>query len=193
SPSATAHRQPQRTRPTQPEDRAVATFHIWTLGCQMNQADSLKLAAGLERLGYRPGGDDAAADMVVINTCSVRQHAEDRAYSRLGVLRKRREQGQRVSIAVMGCMVGPKTDDLRRRFPYVDAWARPQQFDPILELASESRDTSEGELGGLMAGGMRRTYGLPSGPTAFVPVVHGCDKVCPHCIVPRRRRRREAR
>ena len=177
----------------------MATFHIWTLGCQMNQADSLKLAAGLERLGYRPVEDDGAADLVVINTCSVRQHAEDRAYSRLGVLRKRREQGQRVSIAVMGCMVGPKTDDLRRRFPYVDAWARPQEFDPILELASESRDTSEGELGGLIplevvrGEGMARTYAKPSGPTAYVPVIHGCDKFCTYCIVPLRRGREASR
>lgn len=177
----------------------MATFHIWTLGCQMNQADSLKLAAGLERLGYRPVDDDAAADLVVINTCSVRQHAEDRAYSRLGVLRKRRDQGQRVSIAVMGCMVGPKTDDLRRRFPYVDAWARPQEFDPILELASDSRDTSEGELGGLIplevvrGEGMARTYAKPTGPTAYVPVIHGCDKFCTYCIVPLRRGREASR
>ena len=82
----------------------MATFHIWTLGCQMNQADSLKLAAGLEKMGYRAVEDDADADLVVINTCSVRQHAEDRAYSRMGVLNKRRREGQRVSIAVMGCM-----------------------------------------------------------------------------------------
>ncbi len=176
----------------------MATFHIWTLGCQMNQADSLKLAAGLERMGYHPVDDDAAADLVVINTCSVRQHAEDRAYSRLGMLRKRRNQGQRVSIAVMGCMVGPKTDDLRRRFPYVDAWARPQEFDPILDLAAGARDTSEGELGELIplevvSSGMARTYAKPSGPTAYVPVIHGCDKFCTYCIVPLRRGREASR
>lgn len=171
----------------------MSTFHIWTLGCQMNQADSLKLAAGLERIGYRAVEDDRDADLVVINTCSVRQHAEDRAYSHLGVLRKRRESGRDQKIAVMGCMVGPKTADLRRRFPHVDAWARPQQFDPILELAGASRDVSEGELGSLMTGGMERTYGLPSGPTAFVPVIHGCNKFCTYCIVPLRRGREESR
>lgn len=176
----------------------MATFHIWTLGCQMNQADSLKLAAGLEKMGYRAVEDDADADLVVINTCSVRQHAEDRAYSRLGILAKRRRQGGRLSIAVMGCMVGPKTDDLRRRFPFVDAWARPQQFDPILDLASSSRDTSEGELGNLIPlesvrRGMARTYALPTGPTAYVPVIHGCDKFCTYCIVPLRRGREESR
>ncbi|MEX2446064.1 MAG: tRNA (N6-isopentenyl adenosine(37)-C2)-methylthiotransferase MiaB [Dehalococcoidia bacterium] len=171
----------------------MSTFHIWTLGCQMNQADSLKLAAGLERIGYRAVEDHADADLVVINTCSVRQHAEDRAYSRLGVLRKQRAAGRELKIAVMGCMVGPKTDDLRRRFPQVDVWARPQQFDPILEVAGAARDISEGELGSLLEGGMGRTFGLPSGPTAYIPVIHGCDKFCTYCIVPLRRGREDSR
>jgi tRNA-2-methylthio-N6-dimethylallyladenosine synthase len=164
----------------------VPKFHIWTLGCQMNKADSLKLAAGLERLGYAAAEDDSGADLVVINTCSVRQHAEDRAYSRLGVLRKRREGGEQFSLAVMGCMVGPKTDELERRFPWVDAWARPQQFDPILDLAGLGRDVSKGEF-------WTETFGVPDGPSAFVPVVHGCDKFCTFCIVPFRRGRERSR
>ena len=170
----------------------MATFHIWTLGCQMNQADSLKLAAGLEQLGYREAPAEDDADLFVINTCSVRQHAEDRAYSKLGVLRKQRELGKQLQIAVMGCMVGPKTDDLERRFPYVDAWARPQQFDPILDLASIERDVSEGELGSALIE-MSSTFGVPDGPTAYVPVIHGCDKFCTYCIVPLRRGREESR
>jgi len=177
----------------------VSTFHIWTLGCQMNQADSLKLAAGLEQLGYHAVEDDADADLVVINTCSVRQHAEDRAYSRMGVLRKRRVQGKQFKLAVMGCMVGPKTDELRKRFPYVDVWARPQEFDGILQVAGDYRDVSEGELGALLDDSKptfqmaQGTYGLPKGPTAYVPVIHGCDKFCTYCIVPLRRGREESR
>ncbi len=166
----------------------MPTFHIWTLGCQMNQADSLKLAAGLERLGYVEASDPAS-DLVVINTCSVRQHAEDRAYGRLGVLRKRLESGEQFKLAVMGCMVGPRTDELERRFPWVDAWARPQQFDPILELAGVAglgRDISEGEF-------WTETFAVPKGMTAFVPVVHGCDKFCTFCIVPFRRGRERSR
>ena len=170
----------------------MATFHIWTLGCQMNQADSLKLAAGLEQLGYQEAPSEDDADLFVINTCSVRQHAEDRAYSKLGVLRKQRLEGRELQIAVMGCMVGPKTDDLERRFPYVDAWARPQQFDPILNLAPVERDVSEGELGSSLIE-MASTFGTPTGPTAFVPVIHGCDKFCTYCIVPLRRGREESR
>ena len=169
---------------------AMLTFHIWTLGCQMNQADSLKLAAGLERAGHAPATDPERADLAVINTCAVRQHAEDRAYGRLHKLHQRRERGDAFQIAVMGCMVGPEGDarraDLARRFPWVDVWARPQEFEPILEAAGMARDVSEGEF-------WTETYGRPAGPTAFVPVIHGCDKFCTYCIVPLRRGRERSR
>ena len=171
----------------------MATYNIWTVGCQMNVADSQKLAAGLERIGYTAVPDDVDADLVVINTCAVRQHAEDRAFSKLGVLRKRQAEGAKFDIAVMGCSVGPKTADLRRRFPNVAVWAPPQQFDGILELAGNARDVSEGELGSLLDGGMARTWAVPSGSTAFVPVIHGCDKFCTYCIVPLRRGREQSR
>lgn len=164
----------------------MPSYHIWTLGCQMNVADSLKLASGLERLGWSASADEGAADLFVINTCSVRQHAEDRAYGRLHQLRQQRQRGEQFQIAVMGCMVGPKTDDLHRRFPWVDVWARPQEYDPILSAAGVARDASEGEF-------WAETYGRPTGPTAYVPVVHGCDKFCTYCIVPLRRGRERSR
>ena len=168
----------------------MPTFHIWTLGCQMNQADSLRLAAGLARTGYTPAEDPARADLAVVNTCAVRQHAEDRAAGRLHALNQRRKRGETFQIAVMGCMVGPEGDKervaLARRFPWVDVWARPQEFDPILEVAGQARDVSEGEF-------WTETFGEPTGPTAYVPVVHGCDKFCTYCIVPLRRGRERSR
>jgi tRNA-2-methylthio-N6-dimethylallyladenosine synthase len=100
-------------------------YHIWTVGCQMNKADSQKLAAGLDRLGWNEVPAPAEADLVVLNTCSVRDHAEQRAISKLGTLKKMRGRGKQFTIAVMGCMVGLKTDDLRRRFPFVDATTSP--------------------------------------------------------------------
>ncbi len=168
----------------------MPTFHIWTLGCQMNQADSLRLAAGLERSGYAPAEDPDRADLAVVNTCAVRQHAEDRAGGRLHALNQRRKRGERFQIAVMGCMVGPEGDKeraaLARRFPWVDVWARPQEYEPILEAAGLARDVSEGEF-------WAETFGEPTGPTAYVPVVHGCDKFCTYCIVPLRRGRERSR
>ena len=164
----------------------MPSYHIWTVGCQMNKADSLKLAAGLERLGYREAVSDEEADLVVLNTCAVRQHAEDRAYGKLGAMRKRREQGGEFTLAVMGCMVGPRTTELERRFPWVDVWAQPQQFDAILDRAGIDRDVSQGEF-------WVETFAMPSGPTAYVPVIHGCDKFCTYCIVPLRRGREQSR
>jgi tRNA-2-methylthio-N6-dimethylallyladenosine synthase len=160
-------------------------YHIWTVGCQMNKADSDKLAAGLERLGLEQVASPEEADLVVLNTCSVRQHAEERAISKLGGLKKLK--GRRsLTIAVMGCMVGPRTDDLRRRFPYVDVFTRPQEFDPILEAIGIDGEDLGGEF-------WPRTFAVPGGPTAYVPVIHGCDKFCTFCIVPYRRGRERSR
>src|SRR5574338_949817 len=150
----------------------------------MNVADSRKLAAGLDPGGRTPADRPEDADLVVLNTCSVREHAEDRAIGQLGRLKKLREKGKDLRIAVMGCMVGPRTDDLRRRFPYVDAFARPQQFAPVMEIAGI--DDTGGEF-------WPSTFGEPDAPTAFVPVVHGCDKFCTYCIVPYRRGRERSR
>ena len=161
-------------------------YHIWTVGCQMNVADSQKLAAGLERLGLRAVGRPEQADLVVLNTCSVRQHAEERAFGKLGVLRRLKQSRPEMKVAVMGCLVGPRTDDLRRRFPFVDVFARPQQYDPILEAVGYGR----GDLGGEF---WPHTFALPGGPTAYVPVIHGCDKFCTYCIVPYRRGRERSR
>jgi tRNA-2-methylthio-N6-dimethylallyladenosine synthase len=159
-------------------------YHIWTVGCQMNKADSQKLAAGLNRLGWTEVARPDEADLVVLNTCSVREHAEQRAISKLGTLKKLRRQGKDFTIAVMGCMVGLKTDDLERRFPFVDVWARPQQFEPILEAVGYE------DLGGEF---WPSTFVEPDSPTAYVPVIHGCDKFCTYCIVPYRRGRERSR
>ncbi|MCH7838512.1 MAG: MiaB/RimO family radical SAM methylthiotransferase, partial [Chloroflexi bacterium] len=159
-------------------------YHIWTVGCQMNVADSQKLAAGLDKLGWAEVGEPEEADLVVLNTCSIRDHAEHRAISKLGTLKKMRGAGSDFKIAVMGCMVGPKTDELRRRFPFVDAFAQPQNFEPILKAVGYE------ELGGEF---WPATFATPDSPSAYVPVVHGCDKFCTYCIVPYRRGRERSR
>jgi len=159
-------------------------YHIWTVGCQMNVADSRKLAAGLDRAGCSATDAIEDADLVVLNTCSVREHAEDRAIGQLGRLKKQRTRGRDFKIAVMGCMVGPRHEELARRFPYVDAFARPQDFAPIMRIAGI--DDSGGEF-------WPATFATPDSVTAFVPVIHGCDKFCTYCIVPYRRGREKSR
>jgi tRNA-2-methylthio-N6-dimethylallyladenosine synthase len=161
-------------------------YHIWTEGCQMNEADSAKLAAGLAKLGWEPANKPHDADLAVVNTCVIRQKAEDRATSFMGHLRKLREtQNPGLKIAVMGCMVGPRTDDLRSRFPYVDVWAQPQNFEVVLRHIVPDSD-----LGGEF---WPDTFPEPKGPTTFVPIIHGCNKFCTYCIVPYRRGREKSR
>lgn len=161
-------------------------YYLWTVGCQMNKADSEKLAAGFDRMGLKATDRMERADVVVINTCSVRQHAEDRAYSKLGRVKDLKKTNPTLKVAVMGCMVGLKTDDLEKRFPQVDVFARPQQFEPIIELIEGPQEDLGGEF-------WPTTYAIPEGPTAFVPVVHGCNKFCTYCIVPYRRGREKSR
>ena len=161
-------------------------YYIWTVGCQMNQADSEKLAAGFDRLGMKSTDRMDRADVVVLNTCAVRQHAEDRAYSKLGRVRELKQERPALKVAVMGCMVGLKVEDLQKRFPQVDVFARPQQFTPIMELVEGPSEDLGGEF-------WPSTYAIPDGPTAYVPVVHGCNKFCTYCIVPYRRGREKSR
>lgn len=160
-------------------------YHIWTEGCQMNEADSEKLAAGLLKLGWEPAVRAEDADLAVVNTCVIRQKAEDRAVGYMSRLRTLKAAREGMQIAVMGCMVGPRTDDLRQRFPYVDVWARPQNFEVVLRQVMP-----EGDLGGEF---WPETFPEPKGPTAFMPVVHGCNKFCTYCIVPYRRGREKSR
>jgi len=164
----------------------MVSFHVWTVGCQMNKADSERLQGGLEQLGLTPCDEPERADVVVLNTCVVRQSAEDTATGMLGRLRRAKRDRPGQVVAVMGCMVGPTHDDLRRRFPHVDVWARPQQFSPVIEAAAIKAGVDPGGcLNGL----------VPEAPhiTSYVPIVHGCDKFCTFCIIPYRRGREKSR
>jgi tRNA-2-methylthio-N6-dimethylallyladenosine synthase len=153
----------------------------------MNEADSAKLAAGLQRLGWEQTPRPEEADLVVVNTCVVRQKAEQRGISKLGALRrlKERSNGRRPKIAVMGCMVGLRTDGLLKRFPFVDVFARPQAFSDVLAAVMPQEDTG-GEF-------WPQSFPQAPGPTAYVPVIHGCNKFCTFCIVPYRRGREHSR
>src|SRR5690242_1671864 len=137
-------------------------YYIWTEGCQMNVADSAKLAAGLDRLGWTATDASEAADLVVLNTCVVREHAELKAISKLGDLKGRKRSDPEFRLVVMGCMVGPKDDELRRRFPFVDHFARPQAFEGIFEALGLAEDDG-GEF-------WPATFPAPTGPTGYVPV-----------------------
>jgi tRNA-2-methylthio-N6-dimethylallyladenosine synthase len=114
-------------------------YHVWTIGCQMNVADSQRTASALERLGYEPTSDPAQADVIVLNTCVVRQSAEDKVYGRLTSLRPLKERRPEVVINLMGCLVGARPDNrLREVFPYVDVFSPPSDPGPLLEHLSRN-------------------------------------------------------
>jgi tRNA-2-methylthio-N6-dimethylallyladenosine synthase len=158
------------------------TYYIWTIGCQMNIADSERLASALEHSGFTPVETHAEADVVVLNSCVVRQSAEDKVVGTLGMMKAAKRSNPNRVLALMGCMVGPKTDELKARFPYVDVFMKPQDYGPLLDLLS--LDT-EGCLANL----------TPMRPdiSGYVPVIHGCDLMCTFCIIPFRRGRQISR
>ena len=161
-------------------------YYIWTIGCQMNVADSERLESAMQQLGLQPVPQPADADVIVLNSCVVRQSAEDKVVGMLTSLKPLKGHRPDRMVALMGCMVGPKTDGLRQRFPYVDAFMRPQEYKPLLDLL--------GDRLGIDAEGCLGTLVPPSASvTAFIPIIHGCDKFCTFCIIPYRRGREKSR
>src|SRR5450830_1693482 len=99
---------------------------VWTEGCQMNVADSQRVGSALERLGYSFTGKFEEADVIVLNTCVVRQSAEDKAYGRLSSFKPLKAKNPKLVINLMGCLVGIRDNQqLHTRFPYVDVFSPP--------------------------------------------------------------------
>ncbi len=164
----------------------------------MNEADSRRLASALERIGCTPADRAEQADVVVLNTCVVRQSAENKAYGRLGSLKSLKKRKPEMVIGLMGCLVGMKDPiPLRHRFPWVDVFMPPSELRSLLELLAERGLADEGRT--LETSETARRYRLQDGdlllPThergwlvsAYVPVVLGCSHACSYCIIPYRR------
>ena len=160
-------------------------YYIWTVGCQMNKADSERLESALGQMGFEPKTSPKEADVIVLNSCVVRQSAEDRVVGMMTSLKPLKQRSQDKVLALMGCMVGPLTDELQKRFPYVDVFMQPQQYQPLIDLLGERIDIdTEGCIGPLVARPDVATY---------IPIIHGCDKFCTFCIIPYRRGREVSR
>ena len=161
------------------------SYYIWTIGCQMNKADSERLESALGQMGLASTDSPKDADVVVLNSCVVRQSAEDKVIGMVTSLKPQKRRNPEKIIALMGCMVGPKTAPLEERYPYVDVFMRPQQYQPLLDLLGERMDIDpEGCVGPLTA---------KPDVTAYIPIIHGCDKFCSFCIIPYRRGREVSR
>ena len=115
-------------------------YHIWTEGCQMNVANSQRVGSSLEHLGYSFTDTIEEADVIVLNTCVVRQSAEDKALGRVTSLRPLKEQNPNLVINLMGCLVGVRgAEKLRAKLPFVDVFSPPSDPGPLVSFLSQAR------------------------------------------------------
>jgi len=169
-------------------------YHIWTEGCQMNVADSQRVGSSLEHLGYTLTETIEEADVIVLNTCVVRQSAEDKAMGRVTSLSPLKKQNPNLVINLMGCMVGVRgAEKLREKLPFVDVFSPPSDPGPLISHLTQgevhSIENSETTRRFLM---MDDELILPVAEqgkliSAHVPVVYGCSHACTFCIIPSKR------
>jgi tRNA-2-methylthio-N6-dimethylallyladenosine synthase len=175
-------------------------FFIETVGCQMNVLDSELVVASLRRLGYEIAYEMREADLILFNTCSVRQHAEDKIYSALGRLTGHKRRYPSKIVGVLGCMAQKDQELIRRRAPHVDIICGPGQLGELPELIAQVEATGEHRmavsLGRSDASRHEVTHSFesydplrepsmrPNSFQAYVRTQFGCDKFCTYCIVP---------
>jgi tRNA-2-methylthio-N6-dimethylallyladenosine synthase len=165
---------------------APSTFHVKSFGCQMNVYDGDRMAELLEADGLRPAADAESADLVVLNTCHIREKAAEKVYSDIGRLAKRPGGAAAPMIAVAGCVAQAEGAEIPRRAPQVDIVVGPQAYHNLRALVREAAagrkalDTGMPALSKFGALPARRRHG----PSAFLTVQEGCDKFCTYCVVP---------
>jgi tRNA-2-methylthio-N6-dimethylallyladenosine synthase len=173
------------------EPRAPKRLFIETYGCQMNVYDSERMRDVLGPLGYAVTDKPDDADLVILNTCHIREKATEKVYSEVGRLRAHKErrasEGKATTIAIAGCVAQAEGEEIIRRAPEVDLVVGPQAYHKLPELiARAARKTGERLAADFTA--QEKFDGLPArapdGVTAFLSVQEGCDKFCTFCVVP---------
>jgi len=160
----------------------------------MNVADSRRLASALEKLGYQATRNPQQADVIVLNTCVVRQSAENRAIGRLSSLRPLKEKNPDLVINLMGCLIGVRGNpNIQKKFPWVDVVSPPSDPDPLINFLNDRSalaDTKnkQANLNAILDGDLV----LPQQEqgqliSAYVPIVYGCSNACTYCIIPAKR------
>ncbi len=168
--------------------RPPQTYRVKSFGCQMNVYDGERMAEVLSQQGIRPADEGESADMVVLNTCHIREKASEKVYSDIGRIVKEwgRKDGSAPLIAVAGCVAQAEGEEIMKRAPAVGMVVGPQAYHRLPEMLAEAAqgrraiDTdmpAETKFGALPA---RRKVG----PSAFLTVQEGCDKFCTYCVVP---------
>ena len=180
-----------------PHQQAMGTtpkkLHIKTFGCQMNAYDSERMAEALADHGYTPTDDSAEADLVILNTCHIREKAAEKVYSELGRVRAvkqaRKARGLDTMIAVTGCVAQAEGSEILNRAQVVDLVVGPQSYHELPALLARVRDGGERVVATDFPA-EDKFLSLPdrpivrAQPSAFITVQEGCDKFCTFCVVP---------
>ncbi|MBI3444142.1 MAG: tRNA (N6-isopentenyl adenosine(37)-C2)-methylthiotransferase MiaB, partial [Magnetospirillum sp.] len=164
---------------------------VKTYGCQMNVYDSARMADVLAPLGYGPADHAEEADMVILNTCHIREKAAEKVFSELGRLRKlkiaRQEAGGKMILAVAGCVAQAEGEEILRRAPFVDIVLGPQTYHRLPEMVAQAARAGGAVLDTEFPAEPKFDF-LPTphaeGSSAFLSVQEGCDKFCTFCVVP---------
>ncbi|MCP4424318.1 MAG: tRNA (N6-isopentenyl adenosine(37)-C2)-methylthiotransferase MiaB [Chloroflexi bacterium] len=170
-------------------------YHFWISGCQMNYADARRVATELEKLGYQVTAVADEADVVIVQTCTVRQQSEDKAFGKLHVLKHAKARRPDMTVAVMGCVVGVRGNEtLEKTFPFVDVFMEPSTNGaPLVSHLTEGEDlaleqATTSQLHALQNGEIilpaHERGQLVSAPVA---IVYGCSHACSFCIIPQKR------
>ncbi|MGV1683725.1 tRNA (N6-isopentenyl adenosine(37)-C2)-methylthiotransferase MiaB [Sphingopyxis sp. NJF-3] len=161
------------------------TFHVKSFGCQMNVYDGERMAEMLGAQGYAPAAEGADADLVILNTCHIREKAAEKVYSDIG--RLKREDGSTPTIAVAGCVAQAEGAEIARRAPNVDIVVGPQAYHRLPELiarAERGETAIDLDMPAISKFGALPKRSGNQRPTAFLTVQEGCDKFCTYCVVP---------
>ncbi len=166
-------------------------IHIKTYGCQMNVYDSGTMESLMEPLGYDTTNNCENADLVILNTCHIREKASEKVFSELGRLKKikfeRAKKGEKTLIAVSGCVAQAEGDSILKRAPYVDIIFGPQTTHLLPELVTKANRLSTTQIESSFPVNSKFDH-LPipktDGPSAFLSIQEGCDKFCTFCVVP---------
>ncbi|TMM50309.1 tRNA (N6-isopentenyl adenosine(37)-C2)-methylthiotransferase MiaB [Qipengyuania marisflavi] len=167
------------------------TYRVESFGCQMNVYDGERMGEMLSERGIAPAADGEDADLVVLNTCHIREKAAEKVYSRVGRLTKAgRKAGKQPLIAVAGCVAQAEGEEIMARSPAVSMVVGPQAYHRLpemLELAvagGRATDTDMPAIAKFAALPPRNAGGRKSAPAAFLTIQEGCDKFCTYCVVP---------
>ena len=171
-------------------DIADKKVYIETLGCQMNKSDTERILGILSHFGYSPCKDENEADLCIVNTCSIRQLSEDKAYSKLGVWGKMKKE-KPLKVGICGCVAQQEKEKLLKRFPYVDLVFGTQNIYELPVLiqkegrvcAVREKPVGEADFNIIRAQNLN----------AWLPIIEGCNNFCSYCVVPYTRGRERSR